>query len=311
MTGKNIGDLLNAASITWGSFMGGFNLRRHQRQRHDRLRAQHASRATCGGTIARLRPASRLVPVLHVDGQSDPCPSDLDCGDRLYHGARTARPSIRPTTTTISRTSTTAVKAGNFPAVSYIKMPAFQDGHPGNSDPLDEQDGIVDLINFLQQQPDWKDTAVIIAYDDFRRLVRPCLRHDDAAPSFDRDRRSASNGPGKCGTGVGTPEPDGPQRQAGQRPLRSGHAHPVPGDLALRQEELCQPRAHLAGLDPAIHRGQLAERRASRRWLVRCHDRFDHGHVRLSPEANRRRCSSIRPSAPWIARARPGTNRAQ
>ena len=26
MTGKNIGDLLNAAGITWGGFMGGFNL---------------------------------------------------------------------------------------------------------------------------------------------------------------------------------------------------------------------------------------------------------------------------------------------
>ena len=26
MTGKNIGDLLNAARITWGGFMGGFNL---------------------------------------------------------------------------------------------------------------------------------------------------------------------------------------------------------------------------------------------------------------------------------------------
>ena len=26
MTGKNIGDLLNAAHLTWGSFMGGFNL---------------------------------------------------------------------------------------------------------------------------------------------------------------------------------------------------------------------------------------------------------------------------------------------
>ena len=26
MTGKNIGDLLNAADITWGGFMGGFDL---------------------------------------------------------------------------------------------------------------------------------------------------------------------------------------------------------------------------------------------------------------------------------------------
>ena len=61
---------------------------------------------------------------------------------------------------------TTAVGSGNFPAVSFVKMPAYQDGHPGNSDPLDEQTGLVKLINFLQQQPDWDSTAVIIAYDD-------------------------------------------------------------------------------------------------------------------------------------------------
>ena len=61
---------------------------------------------------------------------------------------------------------TTAVGAGNFPAVSFIKLPAFQDAHPGYSDPLDEQTGVVTLINFLQQQPDWDSTAVIIAYDD-------------------------------------------------------------------------------------------------------------------------------------------------
>ncbi len=49
-----------------------------------------------------------------------------------------------------------AVKAGNFPAVSYIKLPAYQDGHAGYSDPLDEQIGSVKLINFLQKQPEWR-----------------------------------------------------------------------------------------------------------------------------------------------------------
>jgi phospholipase C len=40
------------------------------------------------------------------------------------------------------------------------------DAHPGNSDPLDEQAFIVNVVNFLEQQPDWKNTAVIITYDD-------------------------------------------------------------------------------------------------------------------------------------------------
>jgi phospholipase C len=59
-----------------------------------------------------------------------------------------------------------AVNAGNFPAVSYLKAPGFQDGHAGYSDPLDEQTFIVNTINFLMERPEWDSTAVVIAYDD-------------------------------------------------------------------------------------------------------------------------------------------------
>ena len=86
MTGKNIGDLLNAANIPWGSFVGGFNL-----QTINNNGTTGCARSTVQPGRRRRRrrlcPASRLVPVLHVDGQSDPCPSDLDQGDRLHHGA--------------------------------------------------------------------------------------------------------------------------------------------------------------------------------------------------------------------------------
>jgi len=96
-----------------------------------------------------------------------------------------------------------AVKAGNFPAVSYIKLPAYQDGHAAYSDPLDEQNGTVTLINFLEQQPDWKNTAVVITWDDsdgwydhvFTRVT---------SPSFDAEADQL-NGPGKCGTGTALP----------------------------------------------------------------------------------------------------------
>ncbi len=83
----------------------------------------------------------------------------------------------------------TAVGSGNFPAVSFIKSAAFQDGHPGNSDPLDEQAGVVNLINFLQEQPDWDSTAVIIAYDDSDGW------YDHA---FGKDHPSVVLGNGRC-----------------------------------------------------------------------------------------------------------------
>jgi phospholipase C len=59
-----------------------------------------------------------------------------------------------------------AALVGRLPAVSFLKAPAYEDGHAGYSDPLDEQRFLANTINFLQLLPTWKDTAVIIAYDD-------------------------------------------------------------------------------------------------------------------------------------------------
>jgi len=59
-----------------------------------------------------------------------------------------------------------ALDAGNFPAVSFLKAPSYEDGHAGYSNPLDEQIFVVTVINLLQQQKDWESTAVVIAYDD-------------------------------------------------------------------------------------------------------------------------------------------------
>ena len=53
-----------------------------------------------------------------------------------------------------------------LPAVSFLKAPGYQDGHGAYSDPLDEQEFLVNEINALQKSPDWKSTAVVISYDD-------------------------------------------------------------------------------------------------------------------------------------------------
>jgi phospholipase C len=60
----------------------------------------------------------------------------------------------------------TALQAHNLPSVSYLKAARYQDSHPGNSDPLLERVFIVQVINALQQSPEWAQTAVFIQYDD-------------------------------------------------------------------------------------------------------------------------------------------------
>jgi phospholipase C len=50
--------------------------------------------------------------------------------------------------------------------VTFLKAPAFEDGHPGYSDPIDEQTFIVNTINTIQKSKFWADTAIVILYDD-------------------------------------------------------------------------------------------------------------------------------------------------
>ena len=86
-----------------------------------------------------------------------------------------------------------------LPAVSFLKAPGWQDGHALYSDPIDEQQFIVNEINALQKTPDWKSTAVIIAYDDsdgwydhaFSGVTNPSTSVADAL-----------TGPGMCGSGT-------------------------------------------------------------------------------------------------------------
>ena len=58
------------------------------------------------------------------------------------------------------------VAADNTPAVTYLKAPAYQDGHGGYSNPLDEQKWLVNTINNIQSSKDWSSTAIVVVYDD-------------------------------------------------------------------------------------------------------------------------------------------------
>lgn len=60
----------------------------------------------------------------------------------------------------------TALANHNLPVVSFLKARAFQDGHAGYSDPLGEQTFIVGVVNDVMRSPAWRETAIVIAYDD-------------------------------------------------------------------------------------------------------------------------------------------------
>jgi phospholipase C len=108
----------------------------------------------------------------------------------------------------------TALDQGQLPAVSYIKAKGAFDGHPGYSDPLDEQTFIVNTINAIQANPYWKDTAIVIAYDDsdgwYDHVMDPLVNQsqvsDDALTGTGLcGGNTAATTQGRCGYGPRTP----------------------------------------------------------------------------------------------------------
>jgi phospholipase C len=202
MTSKNIGDLLNAATIPWGSFVGGFNL-----QTINNNGTTGCSRSSTGQAVGT---AKDYVPhhiwFQYYASTANPTHARPDSTKSIGYTLVPGKKTVDPANHGYDLNDFfTAVGSGNYPAVSFIKMASFQDGHPGNSDPLDEQAGLVNLVNFLQEQPDWDSTAVIVTYDDsdgwYDHAPAP-ITH----PSFSTS--DALNGSGLCGA-AGATEPPG------------------------------------------------------------------------------------------------------
>jgi phospholipase C len=176
MTGKNIGDLLNAKNITWGWFEGGFD-----------------------------NPAQK-----HIGADGRPKPDYIPHHAPFQYYPQTANPTHKPPTSPalIGRTDQAnhqydivrfwqALVAHNLPAVSYLKAPGYQDGHPGYSDPLLEQQFIVETVNRLMRSPEWETMAIIIAYDDsdgwYDHVMPPTVNESQTPYDF-------INAPGQSGT---------------------------------------------------------------------------------------------------------------
>jgi len=62
---------------------------------------------------------------------------------------------------------TTALTTNSLPAVSFVKPLGPDNEHPGYASLVQGQQHIADLVNAVQNSPFWKDTAIVITYDEF------------------------------------------------------------------------------------------------------------------------------------------------
>jgi phospholipase C len=190
MGGNNIGEELTTSDIPWGWFEGGFDDGYVPGQGTAPTTAQICSQTNTnvgGNSVVAYIPhhepfqyyASTANPMhlppssVSMIGKSDQANHQYDIADFWA-----------------------AANAGNLPAVSYLKAPAYQDGHAGYSDPIDEQNWLVSTINHLQSLPTWRSTAVVVTWDDsdgwYDHVLAPILSQSQT--SLD-----TLTGTGQCG----------------------------------------------------------------------------------------------------------------
>jgi phospholipase C len=59
-----------------------------------------------------------------------------------------------------------ALKNNNLPAVSYVKPLGPDNEHPGYADLAKGQQHVADIVKAVQDSPFWKDTAIVVTYDE-------------------------------------------------------------------------------------------------------------------------------------------------
>ncbi|GAA1679000.1 alkaline phosphatase family protein [Fodinicola feengrottensis] len=200
MTGPNVGDLLNKKKVSWGWFQGGF-----------RPTGTANGYSVCGATHTNVGGNS----VVDYSAHHEP----------FQYYQSTSNPQHLPPSSVAAIGSTDqanhqydlsdfdqAVASRHLPAVSFLKAGEYQDGHAGYSDPLDEQAFVVREINQLQKSPDWKSTAVVVAYDDsdgWYDHVTPPLVNGSKDPNLDQaacqGKPVGNDQQDRCGYGPRTP----------------------------------------------------------------------------------------------------------
>ncbi len=208
MSGRNIGDLLNERGVTWGWFQGGF------RPTTKGLRGN----AICGAH--------------HKGSDGYPVADYIPHHEPFQFYASTSNPQHLPPSATemIGQTDQAnhqydltdfwaAADAGRLPAVSFLKAPAYQNGHAGYSDPVAEQAFLVTTINRLQQLPEWSGMAIFLTWDDsdgwYDHVMPPIV-------STSSTLADALTGPSVVGTvpsgDCGVPKPGAYQGRCGYGP---------------------------------------------------------------------------------------------
>jgi phospholipase C len=158
---KNVGDLLNTKGVSWGWFQGGFiNCNSIHKASDGSVKQDYIGHHEPFNYFPSTQNLNHLPPSsASMVGWSDQANHQYDL-DALF------------TVNSVSGTTSQTYDITGFqphvtlPAVTFLKAPGFMDGHAQYSDPLLEQHFITQVVNTVMTSKYWKDTAIIILYDD-------------------------------------------------------------------------------------------------------------------------------------------------
>jgi phospholipase C len=228
--GKNVGDLLNTQGVSWGWFEGGFDLTVTNANNTTGC-ARSTPQTVPYGSQTAGQTSADYIPH-HAPFQYYPSTANLTharpsstaaIGKSVETDGVTAEPANHQYDT---HDFFTALSGGNLPAVVYLKAPAYQDGHPGYSNPIDEGNFVANVVSQLQGAQEWSSTALVVAYDDsdgwYDHQMPPIVNPSNGVADF-------LNGSGLCTSGAQQNGPAPTTALLGAVPAEGGAAVPVLG----------------------------------------------------------------------------------
>jgi phospholipase C len=128
LTNANIGDKLSANEISWAWYSGGWNAANSKSGPPPLFQFHHQA----FNYYANYAPGTE-ARAQHLKDESD---------------------------------FIAAAQAGTLPAVSFVKPLGPNNEHPGYADLITGENHLLDLISAVRNGPNWKDTAIVITYDE-------------------------------------------------------------------------------------------------------------------------------------------------
>jgi phospholipase C len=193
---RNVGDLLNANGVSWGWFQGGF------------INCNSVHKASDGSVkqdyIGHHEPFQYFASTQNLSHLPPSSPAKVGFTDQAKHQYDlSALFTINNVSGPTSRTyDITGFQPGvQLPAMTFLKAPGFMDGHAAYSDPLLEQHFVVQVVSTVMTSKYWKDTAIIVLYDDsdgWYDHVYPPLVNASALGALPASS-DALTGTGQCG----------------------------------------------------------------------------------------------------------------